>query len=179
MLKKTTFQQLKKEDCKEDLLDSFNRYQKVTQSWRKKDDEWVLIDNPYIEQWDAKKKQDVIAYFKLCIENGDFLIGCFFDGKLIGWVCVNIALFGSGRQYVNLELLHVSFEYRNNGLGKELFRLARGAAKELGAIKLYISSHSSKETQAFYKSLGCRKAEEIDTALYKKEPFDCHLELIL
>lgn len=49
----------------------------------------------------------------------------------------------------------------------------------MGGEKLYISSHSAVETQAFYRGMGCRDAEEIDAAHAAREPFDCQLEYIL
>ena len=107
------------------------------------------------------------------------MIGCFDNGKLIGWACVKKELFGSSEQYANLDYLHVSYEYRNCGLGKVLFAHAVTMAKDFGATKLYISGQSSKETQAFYKSVGCHEAEEIDPVLFEKEPYDCHLEFVL
>ena len=52
-------------------------------------------------------------------------------------------------------------------------------ALRLGAEKLYISSHSSKESQAAYRALGCTPAEEINAGLAEEEPFDVQLEYIL
>lgn len=42
-----------------------------------------------------------------------------------------------------------------------LFEKACEAAKNNGAEKLYISTHSSKESHAAYKALDCVHAEEI------------------
>jgi len=49
-------------------------------------------------------------------------------------------------------------------------------ALRLGAEKLYISSHSSKESQAAYRALGCTPAEEINVSRVAEEPFDVQLE---
>ena len=54
-----------------------------------------------------------------------------------------------------------------------------GAAKGYGAEKLYISAHSSKESQAAYKALGCVHAEEIIPWIADEEPFDVQLEYVL
>lgn len=51
--------------------------------------------------------------------------------------------------------------------------------KESGAKKLYISAHSSEETQAFYKALGCVEAKEYNSKLVAEEPCDCQLEYSL
>ena len=49
-------------------------------------------------------------------------------------------------------------------------------ARLLGADKLYISAHSSKESQAAYRAFGCTPAEEINANLVAEEPFDVQLE---
>ena len=68
---------------------------------------------------------------------------------------------------------------RGRGIGKRLFLTAACWAKEQGAEKLYISGHSSVESQAFYKAMGCREAEEYSAYHVEKEPCDCQLELPL
>ena len=179
MSNEVAFRLLTERDCTSTLLDNFNRYQIVEQSWRKVDGEWALVDTPFEEDWDGAKRQRMSGNFKSCIQNGGRVMGCFDNGRLIGWACVQKELFGSTRQYVNLDYLHVSAECRNRGLGKVLFAHAASIATDFGATKLYISSQSSRETQAFYKSVGCHEAEEIDPVLFEKESYDCHLEFIL
>lgn len=46
----------------------------------------------------------------------------------------------------------------------------------LGAQALYISAHSSVESQAFYKAMGCVEAKEYQAFHVEKEPCDCQLE---
>lgn len=41
---------------------------------------------------------------------------------------------------------------------------------------IYISAHSSVESQAFYKAMGCVEAEEYSIKHVEKEPCDCQLE---
>jgi len=65
------------------------------------------------------------------------------------------------------------------GIGKKLFSLICKKAKEMGAQKLYISAHSSEETQAFYKAVGCVEAVEYNVKLVEEEPCDCQLEYCL
>ena len=82
-------------------------------------------------------------------------------------------------RYLQLSSLHTSYEYRGNGVGKQLFSMACNEAKDLGAKKLYISSHSSEESQKFYKAVGCVEAIEYDKKLVEEEPCDCQLEYTL
>lgn len=69
--------------------------------------------------------------------------------------------------------------FRGMGVGRKLFEKAAGVAREYGAKKLYISAHSSKESQAAYKALGCVHAEEIIPWIADEEPFDVQLEYVL
>lgn len=100
-----------------------------------------------------------------------------FDNKQIaGFITISHTMFGSTADYVELVCFQVSEPYRGLGIGKVLFGLATEEAKTLGADKLYISAHSSKESQAVYKALGCVHAKEINLKLAEEEPCDVQLE---
>ncbi|MGN0998888.1 MAG: GNAT family N-acetyltransferase, partial [Faecousia sp.] len=73
--------------------------------------------------------------------------------------------------------IHVSQECRGRGIGRKLMEASKDWAKGRGAQKLYISAHSSVESQAFYRAMGCREAEEYNRASVEKEPCDCQLEV--
>ena len=85
-------------------------------------------------------------------------------------------LFGGEHRYLDLSSLHVSEEVRGCGIGTALFNEARDWAGEHGAKKLYISAHSSVESQAFYRRMGCVEAAWQHPEHVAKEPFDCQLE---
>ena len=53
---------------------------------------------------------------------------------------------------------------------------AKEWAKKKGAGKLYISAHSSVESQAFYRAMGCMEAEVYNSKHVEEEPCDCQLE---
>lgn len=65
------------------------------------------------------------------------------------------------------------------GIGRLLVSAICDAARVLGAEKLYISAHSSKESQAAYRALGCIHAQEIDAAHAAAEPCDVQMEFDL
>ena len=65
------------------------------------------------------------------------------------------------------------------GIGKALFLAAKGWARKRGGRKLYISSHSAAETQAFYQAMGCVDAQVYVQAHVDAEPFDRQLECAL
>ncbi len=56
--------------------------------------------------------------------------------------------------------MHVSEGMRGLGIGSLLFGAAKAWAVDHGTLKLYISSRSAIETQAFYAHMGCVEAVE-------------------
>ena len=83
---------------------------------------------------------------------------------------------GSRNQYFPLIEFKESYPYRGKRIGRILFSSAQFYALTLEAEKLYISAHSSKESQAAYRSLGCTETEEINEELREKEPSDVQME---
>ena len=86
---------------------------------------------------------------------------------------------GPGDIYRDLGSLHVSEDCRGRGMGRMLFEHAARWARMDGAKKLYISSHSAQETQAFYAAMGCVDTLWPSPEHVALEPFDCQLEYIL
>lgn len=162
-----------------ELFRHFNRHQEVTRCWRKEGGVWKLKDIPFVEEWKDAEYEFLVKCLKNTIHTGGYVFGCFEEGKLMGFTSVESERFGSKRQYVQLSCIHVSCECRGKGYGKQLFQRAILAARKLGAGKLYISAHSSEETQAFYHALGCVEAKEYNRKLYVAEPCDCQLEYAL
>jgi ribosomal protein S18 acetylase RimI-like enzyme len=163
------YKELSIDDLKDDLLDHFNRYQKINNYWKKNNDGvWVLInrndsinglrnaDNIYDDDWDENEKVKIINIkLRDSIVNGGFVIGVYLNNKLIAFANLLAGLLGENNEYIKLTMLHVSYEYRNMGIGKKLFGICVDKAKTTGTKKLYISAHFSEETQSFYKKMGC------------------------
>lgn len=162
-----------------DLFSGFNRYQDVKKCWRKVEDNWVLKDVPFIEQWSIDEYKILVSCLQNTISTGGVVIGAYNDDILVGFASVESEFFGSKENYLQLSSIHITYESRNRGIGKELFLLSCEAAKDKGVDKLYISAHSSEETQAFYKSVGCVEAAEYNQRLVDLEPYDCQLEYCL
>ena len=158
------------------LLKDFDRRQEVSKVFRAKDGKWVVVDTEFTEDWDDMEKGQIIDYLRSVIKGKGILYGAFNDGNLIGFTGIEGTLFGTGKQYARLAMLHVTSSMRNMGIGKELFALAVSSAESIGAKKLYITGHSSVETQGFYRALGCTEVLEYSSDLLAEEPYDCHLE---
>ena len=157
-------------------LDDFVRHQTVTECWRKIDNDWKLVPNVYEENWSQvqcrKSAEEVVHHINL--DQTGF--GAFDGERIIGFATVSHRIFGVTARYVQLVCFQISEEYRRQGIGRKLFSLACEEARQLGADKLYISAHSSKESQAAYQALGCAPAEEVNEKLAAVEPFDVQME---
>lgn len=161
------------------LFDRFLRRQRVTRCWRREGGGWTVKDIPFVEDWDAEDHERVLRQLRGVLDSGGTAWGAFIDGSLKGFSSVNGRLIGSKGQYAVLEELHVSEDCRRQGLGRELFLLAAGSARNLGAEKLYISTMSAVESQAFYLSMGCVEALEPDPWHVEREPCDVQREYTL
>ena len=161
-------------------LDDFSRYQVVTECWRCVDGEWRLLPISFIDDWDDDRPyaQTKTAELIDTVGRGTPVVGAFAWGRLIGFAMLGERL-GSRGQYIDLSSFHVSAPWRGRGIGRRLFAAACDAARSLGAEKLYISAHSSKESQAAYRALGCVNAVEIDAAHEMEEPCDVQMEFDL
>ena len=148
---------------------------------RREDGKWIFKDIAFTEQWDEELKEKIVADdFGNCLKSGGFLWGVFRkDDALIAFSTLLSKFFGSKNQYLQLMQLFISYEYRNMGIGKELFQLCVQKAKQLGAEKLYISTHSSEESQRFYESIGCVDAVEINEEIVRHEPYDRQMEFVV
>ena len=118
----------------------------------------------------------MISCLKHTIITGGFVYAAFYTGILKGFVSVEPVLFGGEEKYLDLSSIHISEDMRNRGIGTKLFIVAKKWAKGNGAKKLYISSHSSVESQAFYKKMGCVEAKIYNQKHVDEEPYDCQLE---
>jgi predicted N-acetyltransferase YhbS len=110
-----------------------------------------------------------------CFDRGGWFHGSFERGKLVGVVVLESKFIGHRKDQLQLKFLHVSNSYRKQGLGAQLFELAKAKARERGARQLYISATPSENTINFYLRLGCTVAGEPDPDLFELEPEDIHL----
>lgn len=167
---------IEEKDITCELFTHFNRHQVVTKCWRKIDGKWCIKNIEFVEEWGQTEFEFLVKCLKNTVKTGGLVTGAFEDGKLKGFISVESEFFGSRKQYLELSSMHTSEDMRRKGVGRELFHIAKQWAKEQGAQKLYISGHSSVESQAFYKAMGCVEAKEYDRAHVEKEPCDCQLE---
>ncbi len=162
-----------------ELFGHFVRHQVVTKCWRREEGKWVIRDAPFVDDWTEEDYRFLVSCLKNTLLSGGFVRAAFLDHMLKGFVSVEAALFGREQKYLDLTSIHVSEDMRGLGIGRELFLSAKKWAKEKGASKLYISAHSSVESQAFYRKMGCVEAAVYNRQHVEAEPFDCQLECAL
>lgn len=160
------------------FLDRFDRFQEVTHCWRKQENQWKLLPIAFTEQWDDEELRQTSLDLKRIAQEGA-VFAAFPDGAACpaAFAAVEGEPIGSRLQYLVLHYLYTDARFRSQGLGTRLMELACAYGREQKIEKLYISAHSSEESQRFYRRMGCVEAEEIDPHLYELEPCDCHLEI--
>ena len=173
------WKELRKEEIELKLFENFERYQQVTKCWRKIEGEWVIKEIAFLEQWGEEEYKTLVSCLRNTVSTGGVVFGVFIDDCLKGFASVEHDYLGCKKEYMDLSCIHASADQRGKGIGRLLFHLCADWAKKLGAKKLYISAHSSVESQAFYKAMGCREAEEYNKEHVEKEPCDCQLEFVL
>lgn len=166
------------EDLREGLLDGFDRTQKVELVWRVIDGVKRVVPCAFTETWDKQLLRDIVfGDFAETIEFGGKVFLAFEEDRLLGFAALGGELLGPDGEYLQLIQLHVSLPERGRGVGRALFFHCVRQAKAMGAKKLYISGHSSVESQAFYAQVGCVDAKWIFQEQVDHEPYDCQLEV--
>ena len=178
-LNKIIYVELTISDIDLSLFSSFDRHQEVKKCWRKENDEWILKDISFTEEWSIKEYQYLVKCLHNTISTGGKVFGAFEENSLVGFASIENEFFGTQNEYLQLSSIHITSGSRGRGIGKRLFQLACEGAKKAGAKKLYISAHSSEESKAFYDAIGCAEAVEYNQNLVELEPCDCQLEYLL
>lgn len=160
-------------------LDNFQRYQEVFYCWRNINGKYMLQPIHYIEDWSFYEKRRLAEKILNGIVNGGIAYAAVINDEIVGFAYLDGKLFGSKNQYIDLAEFYVSKPQRRKGIGKKLFDMVCNGAKELGAMKIYISAHSAEESIAAYKSYDCVLAEEINIDLAEMEPCDLQMEYCL
>ena len=171
-----TVEKLSQENLNAHSLDHFIRHQVVTECWRRVDGQWGLYPIAFTEDWDLEKLRANAQALVDGLEAGMLGFGAFDGDRLVGYITLGAQALGSRGQYCQLVDFQVSQEHRGLGVGRQLFTRLCSEAKSMGIPKLYISAHSSKESQAAYRKLGCVHAEKIIPAIAEEEPCDVQME---
>ena len=173
------YRALQEREIDESLFNQFIRRQVVTKCLRKNGQGWVAVDAPFIDDWTKDDFHTLVGCLKRTVCTGGVVYAAKEGAILKGFASVEPKRFGPALEYLDLSSLHVSEDRRGRGLGTRLFQYCCKWAKNHGAQKLYISSHSAVETQAFYQAMGCVDAQQYNQSHVELEPYDRQLEYVL
>lgn len=130
------------ENFREDSLDSFVRTQEVTEVYRLRDGVCRLEACRFTDDWSPARKREKAK----ALLSGRYAAWGAFDGeRLAGFVALEKEL---DENRMILDSMHVSREYRRQGLGRALF----------------------------YRAMGCIPADRFIRRLAEEEP--CDLQLV-
>ena len=88
------YRKLETEEIHRQLFEKFERYQKVTQCWRKIDGEWIVKDAPFTDQWNEEDYNQLIEALKNTLKTDGVVYGAFLEGDLKGFVSVENGFIG-------------------------------------------------------------------------------------
>ena len=128
-MKEIQYRPLGPEEITRDLFRSFERRQVVDWCWRRERGQWVIRQDPFVDQWSEADYAFLVTCLQHTLSAGGVVFGAFCEGNLKGFASVEHNPLGSRGQYRDLTSLHVSQELRGNGLGRRLFGLAVDWAK--------------------------------------------------
>lgn len=171
-----TYAKLSRDNFNKYSLDNFIRYQEVKECLRKVGSEFILVPCEFIENWNLSKCRDVAKNIIEAIDKNYVVYGAFYKEQVVGFIYFDNNIFGSKNEYVELVMFQVSQPFRKKGIGKILFKYGCDDVRKTGVSKVYISAHSSRESQETYRKMGCINAIEINEQISENEPYDIQME---
>jgi ribosomal protein S18 acetylase RimI-like enzyme len=164
------------------LISELDRSEHVTSAYGIRDGVLAQVEVEWdVPAWFADSDGDhslseQLAFCQSHLEQGGVMLGAFKDDLLVGAALVRPKL---REDMAQLAFLYVSRRFRRQGIAKRLTDHACEIAREVGAVRMYVSSIPSSSAVDFYLAQGCKLAEEPDPELYALEPEDIHLILDL
>lgn len=160
------------EDIKEDMLDGFKRKQESTRIMKYQDDEVVIEDFYYFNEWSKDKLRSKVEELKKIVNCGGNLLIAYDEKKdeIAGFATLEGDFIDEDRKIIEMQYLHISLDYRAQGLGRRLFSEIKLLARKRGANKIIIGTIPAIETQKFYEKMGCEVLFDLNETLKAREP---------
>lgn len=168
--------QMQAEDCKQMIQIDASHY--IKKAWRTVEGKLKLIDIDYLDNTWPNGYETHYQNALLSVKNG-FVLGAYEHENLVGFLCITPMKKWHSYDYVLLDQLFISKQYRGKGIGTKLFNEACEKLKLWSIDRVFICAGSAEETITFYKSLGCVEVIEKHSALYEEDPRDIQLEYII
>lgn len=107
----TEYRRLSEDEICQELFNGFIRRQEVTKCWRKINGEWIIKDDPFIDDWTEEDYAFLVSCLKNTVSTGGFVYAAFYNGVLKGFVFVEAGLSGGKQKYLDLSSIHVKIIY--------------------------------------------------------------------
>lgn len=159
-----------------DFVFTFERRQVVDRVIRLQAGQPVESADPFIDDWSTAERQEVKDTLRVALANGGMVCLETCKGRVVGFACVDGAPVDPGGRYYPLKEFHVETGERGRGIGRRLFARCLEEARRKGFQRLYVSSHSARETVLFYQRQGCVDAQWLWPEQVEREPFDYPME---
>ncbi|MDW3710434.1 MULTISPECIES: GNAT family N-acetyltransferase [unclassified Pseudomonas] len=159
-----------------DFVFTFERRQEVERVIRMQAAHAVESADPFIDDWSPAERQEVKDTLRVALANGGLVCLATRMGRVVGFACVDGAPVEPTGRYRPLKELHVEASVRGRGIGRLLFACCLEEARRKGFQRLYVSSHSARETVLFYRRQGCVDAQWLWPEQAEREPFDYPME---
>lgn len=103
------YRSLQENEINRELFRDFIRRQVVTKCWRRKNGEWLIKDEPFIDDWTEQDYEVLIECLKRTVGTGGLIHGAFYEERLKGFVAVLPEIFGGENKYIDLalSLIHI------------------------------------------------------------------------
>lgn len=150
-------------------LDAFNRQQEITRIYVRKDEKYVLEEQPGMMDWSIDKKREVALDL---VDSNYISYLALEEGKIIGFMSLVKKLIS---ERIILDLIQVDKNFRGQGIGRILWEKAVEEARLNGARELYISACPSEETINFYRAMGADVTDNPILSIANDEPDDLQL----
>lgn len=99
----------------ESSLDAYERRQEVKKVYRKQNGEYVLVEQPFVEDWNLERKRQVARN----INSKNYVTYIALkDNRVVGFIGLVKQLVG---ERMILDMMQVSAECRGMGIGRRLF----------------------------------------------------------
>lgn len=149
-------------------LDNYTRRQEVRQIFVKRNNEYIIEDVSFVEDWSLERKR---IEAKEIIEECVVSYAAFYCKEIVGFIALKT--YDANRMI--LHTMQVDAKYRRLGIGKRLFEAGSIYASLNGAKELVISACNSVSTIAFYRSMGATINQNPINELVEEEPYDIQL----
>ena len=156
---------------------TMDRREVIEQTYRLEDGELRIRPDYFdMQGWPPDDVRKTTPRLYESFDRGALFYGAYEGNLLVGVAVLDTLWRGPRRDLLQLEMLHVSRDYRAQGLGSRLLKHAGAVARERGARGLYISATPSENTIRFYQRHGSVLIGTTDPELFAREPEDIHLE---